>query len=89
MKITKTNLRRIIKESLLIKEMATPVLDREAAYSKGLFGDSASVAVGKDNEIVVDTGQIEVAEDMRDWWVKIWPKGLIKGNGIIHTGIYK
>jgi len=89
--MTKQQLRKIIKEAV---STYGPIhgreakLARETKFAEDIFGDRTPVTVEGDGEVIIDTGHIEHAEDMHQYWVKVWPDGSIEGNGIIHTGIY-
>ena len=87
MRITKSQLKRIIRESVAGYDSGSNVLSRESGYAVNIFGPGIPVTE-HGGEIIIDTGHIQVAEDLYDNWIKVWPDGAIKNNGIIYTGVY-
>ena len=97
MKITKRQLRRIIKEekNKVLREQAGRVpppqsydhVDIALKQAMDIFGTSALVDE-QDGEIVIDTGVTDTdIEDLYDEWITTWPEGVHEEGGIIYTGV--
>ena len=98
MKITKRQLRRIIKEERAkLREVeswndATDLehedpADKALRQAMKIFGSDVLVDE-EDGEVLVDVGDDEAVEAAYDTWISIWPDGQMEEDGLIYTGIY-
>jgi hypothetical protein len=92
MKISRTRLRRIIREERerLIQEQSSTEMDAADVQLKvamDLFGPETLVDEEL-GEIVIDVGDDQMVEDMYDQWISYWPDGQMEEGGLIYTGIH-
>jgi len=88
MKITKRQLKRIIKEerAKLLREQGDPA-DNVLRQAMGIFG--GDVLVDEEaGEVIVDVGDDEAVEAAYGEWINLWPDGQMEEGGLIYTGIY-
>ena len=89
MKITKRQLRRIIKEASKWKQEPGSGGDKgdlvlQQAYK--FFADPLVQEIG--GEVVVDTGVTdEEVEAMYSQWIELWPNAMMEEGGLIYTGV--
>ena len=99
MKVTKAQLRRIIKEErarLLAEQSATGPYDGGGVGDAGdevlrvamdIFGGGALVDE-QEGEIVIDTGVTDTdIEELYDEWIYAWPDAMHEEGGLIYTGV--
>ncbi len=99
MKVTKSQLRRIIREErnrLLSEQNNTGPYDGGGVGDAGdkvlqaamdIFGASALVDE-EAGEVVVDTGVTDTdIEEMYDQWIYAWPDAVHEEGGLIYTGV--
>ncbi len=99
MKVTKAQLRRIIKEErarLLAEQPATGPYDGGGVGDAGdevlrvamdIFGGGALVDE-QEGEIVIDTGVTDTdIEELYDEWIYAWPDAMHEEGGLIYTGV--
>ena len=86
MKITKRQLKRIIKEEkakILAEQDAGDVALQKAME---IFGPDALVDE-EAGEVIIDVGDDQVVEDLYDQWIAVWPEGMHEEGGLIYTGV--
>ena len=90
MKITKRQLRRIIREAIAedhFEEWELQTANDVYNHAVPIFGDDILVDT-IDDEIVIDnTGGDWRVQELEDQWRKIWPKGEWDNDGILYTGV--
>ena len=90
MKISKRQLRRIIKEAIAHHHIETwQEQDAQDVHDLAvpIFGDDVLVDT-IDDEIVIDnTGGDWRVQELENQWRPIWPKGEWDYDGILYTGI--
>lgn len=87
MKITRKQLRRIIKEEKIkLQEMQMDKADEQLQIAIELFGPDTLVD-DMMGELVIDVGDDQMVEDMYDQWISYWPDGQMEEGGLIYTGI--
>ena len=86
MKISKRRLRQIIREerSRILQEQ--DAADTVLQQAMEIFG--SDVLVDEEaGEVLVDTGDDQVVEDMYNQWIAVWPEGQMEQGGLIYTGV--
>jgi hypothetical protein len=89
MRVSKRQLRRIIKETMKWKKEPGSAADHgdmvlRQAYD--LFADPLVQEMG--GEIVVDTGVSDAeVEASYGKWIELWPNAMMEEGGLIYTGI--
>ena len=90
MRITKRQLRRIIKEAIAedhFEEWELQTANDVYNHAVPIFGDDILVDT-IDDEIVIDnTGGDWRVQELEDQWRKFWPKGEWDNDGILYTGV--
>jgi len=97
MKITKRQLRRIIKEekAKLLKEYrpgvgsatGDDISDEVLRQALQLFGDQAIIDE-ENGELYIDTGLVDVdVEALYPDWINLWPDAMHEEGGLVYTGI--
>ena len=96
-KITKSQLRRIIKEekAKLLKEYrpgagsatGDDISDKVLRQALQLFGDQAIIDE-ENGELYIDTGLVdEDVEALYTDWITMWPDAMHEEGGLVYTGI--
>ena len=96
MKITKRQLRRIIREEkqkLLeqwqhdpLAPMEKDVEDEVLSQAIAIFGDNVYIDE-RGGEIIVDVGDDTAVERFYGQWQAVWPDGIMEDDGLIYTGV--
>ncbi len=97
MKITKRQLRRIIKEekvNLLAEYSPGPgsatgddISDKVLRQALGLFGSQAIIDE-ENGELYIDTGLVDTdVEELTNDWIALWPDAMHEEGGLVYTGI--
>lgn len=97
MKVTKRQLRRIIKEekAKLLKEYrpgvgsatGDDISDEVLRQALQLFGDQAIIDE-ENGELYIDTGLVDDdVEALSADWINLWPDAMHEEGGLVYTGI--